>query len=153
MSNTFDQFIERYTESFGDNKLQNDLIDSLKKQYEMYCVEQDAVELLHKRYGFSVVKRKQLMPCDFDCLNGRNEINNSKLSMNDFWYNMKVNNTFKADLDINHVYAIEGISTIAMTAININKVLFYINDELVCAIVGFQIDETYYLASPFLVLP
>ena len=150
MNDTFTEFVKKYTESIGSD---TKLIDNLKKQYEMHCAEQNAVKILTSRYGFNRVKRKQLMPHYFTYLVKDNENDVYNITYNDFILNMGINNTFNLDALLNNVYVIEGICTTSVKGININNIEFYVEDEIMHTIAGYQIDELYYLESPVLVPP
>ena len=150
MNDTFEEFVKKYTESIGNN---TKLIDSLKKQYEMHCAEQDAVKILTSRYGFNRVRRKQLMPHYFRCFIKDNENETYNIAWSSFTFDMGISNTFEIDTYSNNIYVVEGICTTSVKGISINNIEFYIENELMHTIAGYQIDKLYYLESPVLSLP
>lgn len=151
MNETFNEFIEKYIESFGNNKFRNDSIDSLKKQYEMYSAEKEAIKILRDRYSYHRIQRKQLMPHHFSYLTTNNETYESNYI--DFVFNMDIFNRFGLSAGANKIYVIEGIGTALVNGVNITNIEFFVDDELNCAIAGYQIDKLYYLEAPILVLP
>ena len=150
MNDTFTEFVKKYTESIGSD---TKLIDNLKKQYEMHCAEQNAVKILTSTYGFNRVKRKQLMPHYFRCFIKDDENKTYNIAWSSFTFDMDINNTFKLDTLSNNIYLIEGICTKQVTGLCINNIEFFVEDELIYTVAGYQIDELYYLESPVLSLP
>ena len=150
MNDTFEEFVKKYTESIGSN---TKLIDNLKKQYEMHCAEQNAVNILTGRYGYNVVKRKQLMPHYFRSFIKDNENETYNIVWSSFTFDMGINNTFEIDTLSNNIYIIEGICTQKVTGLCINNIEFFVEDELIHTVAGYQIKDLYYLESPVLSLP
>lgn len=150
MNDTFTEFVKKYTELIGND---TKLIDSLKKQYEMHCAEQEAVKILTGRYGFNRLKKKQLMPHYFDCLTTGNDNNIYNITYSDFTFDMDMFSSFNLDALSNNVYVIEGICTTSTQRININNIEFYVEDEIMHTVAGYQINGLYYLESPVLVSP
>ena len=150
MNDTFEQFVKKYTESIGND---TKLVDSLKKQYEMHCAEQNAVKILHGKYGYNVVKRKQLMPHYFKYFTKDNENKTYNIAWSTFTFDMGIDNIFEIDTLSNNIYVVEGICTQPITGLCINYIEFYIENELIHTVAGHQVDKLYYLESPILSLP
>ena len=153
MNDTFEEFVKEYTRSFGD---ETKLIDSLKKQYEMYMAEELAVKTLVNKYNMNRVQRKQLLPNDLDYFmnNDRGALYNIDFNM--FKFDMGVKNIFVSDVPSTHIYLIEGIATTTTSSYNkkvidINDISFFIGDECRHIVAGYQINDLYYLESPVLV--
>ena len=147
MQDTFEQFVTKYTESFHNNRLNNDLIDSLKKQYEMDKSERKAVKNLCKKYdvGNNDIIRKQLMPNDFGNIICRDD---KMIKVDDFVFNMNINNSIYKTIPERHIYVVEGICTARITGITIMNISFFSGDTHISSIPGYQIKETYYFESP-----
>lgn len=151
MNGTFIQFAKKCIELFDDEKLKCCLVDNLKKQYEMFDAEKHAERLLNSRFAFNRIKRKQLMPHHFNYFSEGKNIHD--VGYDDFTFNMGLFNRFGLDVSTNNIYVIEGVCTTPITGINIKNINFYVDDELMNTVAGYQIDKLYYFESPFLVLP
>lgn len=148
MDDAFEQFVREYTKSFGDD---TKLIDSLKKQYEMYLAEKDAVKLLMNKPGTWRVQQKQFMPTDFDYFYNRDRGAYTYIGSNMFKFDMGIKNTFATDVPLEDIYLIEGISTTRVTGISIDNISFFIGDKLMRIVAGYQINDLYYLELPLIV--
>ena len=148
MNDTFEEFVKEYTKSFGSDTKP---IDSLKKQYEMYKAEQDAVNILTGRYGFNRLKKKQLMPHYFKYFTKDNENKTHNIAWSTFTFDMGIDNTFKVDTLSNNIYVVEGICTQQVAGLCINNIEFFVEDEIMHTVAGYQINGLYYLESPVLV--
>jgi hypothetical protein len=150
MSDIFEEFVKEYTKSFGDN---TKLIDSLKKQYKMYRAERETMDYLRRKYNTSHIRQKQFTPIDFDSFFNHDIKGHMLFDDNIFNFEMGINNTFVVDVPYRNtkcVYLIEGIASETVPGVNINNISFYIGNELMHTVAGYQINNLYYLESPVL---